>query len=130
MTPSGAVGGDERGGAETVVHAGVRPPPGAPGREARIIGLQVGAAKDAAAYRLPMQQQHAAVPDRRHLALEPGEVSIDVTAPLLGESPDPRLEGQLEPVDAENRRGDIHAPNSCASNSRLGSTNSCCAATS
>ena len=114
--------------------AGRRPPPGAPGGEARIIGFQIGAAQHAVARSVLMQQQHAAVPDRRLRALQGGEKGVDLGAPLVREGPRlGREESSSSRSTCVDRRGSAairHRRVGLASNTRLGSTISCCAAIS
>src|SRR5580704_2953974 len=98
----GAVGGAERAHAKTVVHRGVGEIPIAPSDKACEIGVEIGAAKNPARDREAMQQQHAAVPQLRLVALQLREVFVDAGTPLQREWPSGRRKGELEPLDGDD----------------------------
>src|SRR5450830_182680 len=104
----------------------------APGREARKVGFQISAAEHPIGQHLVVQQQHAAIPYRRLLPLQRGEIGINFGPPLLRERPRLRREGEIEPVDVNEENAGTHTAGSnfSASNTRLGATISSCAAIS
>ena len=97
-----AVGGNDRRRAETVVHGRRRPAPMAPGGEARKVGFEIAAAENTIRQSMFVQQQHAAVPQGRLLALLRGEPGIDLGAPLGRKGPKLRREGKFQPVDVDD----------------------------
>src|SRR5208282_78751 len=87
----GAIAGPQRRGGEDVEDAGVGKVPIAPGEKTRVIRLEAGAAQHAIADRVAMQQQHAAVPQRRQLAPAPSKMPVDLLTSRVRELPRPRL---------------------------------------
>ena len=127
-----AVGGKNRRRAETIVDRRRRPAPSAPGGKARIVGFEIAPAKHAVRHGMVVQQQHAAVPQRRLLALTRGKPGIDLGAPLGRKSPWLWRESKLQAVKVNDGYRLGHGDTVIAltaSNTLLGSTISCCAAT-
>ena len=82
--------------------AGVGKVPIAPGEKARVIRLEAGAAQHAVIDFVAMNEQHAAVPQRRPLALTRREMAVDRRAPGARELPRPRLDRDLDAIKLDD----------------------------
>src|SRR4051812_2512887 len=74
-------------------------PPIHPGEEARVVGLQIRAAKHRAADRMFVKDQHLTVPQRGPHSLAAREMRIDLGTARLCKGPRTRSVCQIEPFD-------------------------------
>ncbi len=94
-----AIGGSQRRSGENVEHAGVGKIPIAPRQEAGVIRLEAGTAQHAVAYRIAVEQQQPAIPQRRLRKLAAGKVPLDLRTARVREFPSPRLDRNFRTID-------------------------------